>query len=103
MKKEIVYQKPCKKKICGSEYVKRGCIVQHRTFWKYFYNSMPRKIADLIKAKEGATKYQLHYVGIQVCCGVFTKMFLSNTMLCVGMYLILIHKCYLIRWYDLDI
>ena len=41
---------------------------------------MPRKIADLIKANEGATKYQLHGVGVQVCCCVFIKMYLSNTM-----------------------
>ena len=50
---EISNQKPCKKKICESEYVKRG-IVYHRTFWKNFYNPMPRKIADRIKAKGGA-------------------------------------------------
>ena len=76
---EISNQKPCKKKICGSKSVKRG-IVQHRTFWKNFYNPMPRKIADLIQAKGGATKYRLHGVGVQVCCCVFIKMYLSNTM-----------------------
>ena len=51
MKKEISNQNQCKRKICRSEYVKRG-IVLHGTFWKSFYNSMLRKIADLIKAKQ---------------------------------------------------
>ena len=51
MKKEISNQNQCKRKICRSEYVKRG-IVLHETFWKSFYNSMLRKIADLIKAKQ---------------------------------------------------
>ena len=56
---------------------------------------MPRKIADLIKAKGGATKYRLHGVGVQVCCCVFINMYLSNTMFLVHirMYLIFIHKC----------
>ena len=78
---EINNQTPCKKKMCGRKYVKRG-IVKHRTFWKNFYNPMPKNIADLIKAKGGATKYRLHGVGVQVCCCVFFKMYLSNNILC---------------------
>ena len=35
------------------------------------YNLMPRKIANVIKAKGGAMKYYLYYIGIQVCCCVF--------------------------------
>ena len=65
---------------CGRKYVNRG-IMQHRTVWKNFYNSLPRKIADLIKAKWVATKYQLRDVGVQVCWCVFIKMYLSITML----------------------
>ena len=57
--------------------------------WKQVYeawysvapnNPMSRKIADLIKAKRGATKYRLHGLGVHVCCCVFIKIYLSNTM-----------------------
>ena len=41
------------------------------------YNSMPRNIADLIKAKAGATKYRIYDVGVQVCCYVFIEMYLK--------------------------
>ena len=46
------------------------------------YNSMPRRIADLIKAKESAAKYLLCDVSEQVCCCVF-----------IGKYFIFIYKC----------
>ena len=55
MKKDISNQKQRIKKICESTYVKCG-IVQHQTVKKNFYNSMPRKITDLITAKGGVTK-----------------------------------------------
>ena len=55
MKKDISNQKQCIKKICGSKYVKCG-IVYHQMFRENFYNPKPRKIADLITAKGGATK-----------------------------------------------
>ena len=45
------------------------------------YNSMSRRISDLIKAKGGATNYWLYDVGVQVCCCGFIEMYLSNTML----------------------
>ena len=38
-------------------------------------NLMPRSIADLIKAKGGATKYRIYDVGVQVCCYVFIGMY----------------------------
>ena len=31
------------------------------------YSSMPRKNADLIKAKEGATKHWIYNLGVHVC------------------------------------
>ena len=49
--------------------------------WKNFYNSMPRKITDLIKPRGGATKYLLHDVCVQVCCSIFIGMKSSSTML----------------------
>ena len=42
-----------------------------------FYNSMPRRIAALIKANGGATKYCLYDVGGQVCCCVFIGMYIN--------------------------
>ena len=41
-----------------------------------FSYSMPMKIADLIKAKGGSTKYWLYDVGVLVCCA-FIGMYLS--------------------------
>ena len=55
MQKEISNQMSCK-----IRYVKRVCKAWYSVapnVLEEFYNSMPRKIADLIKAKEGAIKY----------------------------------------------
>ena len=40
------------------------------------YNAMPRRISDLIKAKESATKYLLNDVDVPVCCCVSIGMYL---------------------------
>ena len=45
-----------------------------RNVLKEFYNSMPRKSADLIKAKGGATKYCHYDVGVQCRC-VFIEVY----------------------------
>ena len=50
MKKEIANQMLSKKR-CGSEYVKHGIVLEE------LYNLKPRRIADLIKANRGQTKY----------------------------------------------
>ena len=55
MKKEISNQMSCKRR-----YVKRVCKAWYSVVpnvLEEFYNSMPRKIEDLIKAEEGAIKY----------------------------------------------
>ena len=63
---------------------------------------MPRRIADLIKAKGDATKYQLYDVGVQCCC-VFIEMYLKYVVVFfVEFYLEFIFKyCLIIRFYDL--
>ena len=111
-KKEIGNLKLCKKKkICGSGYVKLDK-VQHHKSWKKFYNSMPRRIADLIKAKGDATKYWLWYRCTmllcfhgnvyKVCCCAFIGMHLKYVVFFIGIYFEFIFKCCLIiRWYDL--
>ena len=65
------------------------------------YNSMPRRIVDLIKATGDATKYQLYDVGEQCC--VFIEMYLKYVVVFfVEFYLEFIFKCCLIiRFYDL--
>ena len=44
---------------------------------KELYNSMPRRIADLIKVKRGTTKYWTNDVGVQVSCCVFIRKYLK--------------------------
>ena len=79
-KKEIGNQMLCKKKnmwkrVCEAWYSVAPNILEE------FYNSMPRRIADLNKDKVGATKFCLYDVGEQECCYVFIGMYL-RMLLC---------------------
>ena len=123
-----------KKRSVTKCYVKRICLEATLRAWysiapnvlEELYNSMPMRIADLIKAKKGATKYWLYDACVKICCCVFIGMNLSM-LLCqwknvfkvcccvfVGMYLkydvvfsleciwyLNTKCCLIIRWYDL--
>ena len=67
MKKEVGNQMLCKKKgmwkrVCEAWYSVAQNILGE------LYNSMPRRIADLNKDKESATKFCLYDVGEQESC-----------------------------------
>ena len=70
MQKYIGNQIPCKKEDMWQQVCEAWYSVAPKVL-EVLYNLMPRKIANLIKAKGGATKYYLYYIGIQVCCCVF--------------------------------
>ena len=74
IKKVIGNQLPCKRevmwdRVCDARYSVAPNVLEE------LYNSMPRRIADLYKAKGGATNYQINDVGVQVCCCVFFGMY----------------------------
>ena len=71
-KKEIGNQMLCKKKnmlkrVCEAWYSVASNILEELD------NSMPRRIADLNKDKEGATKFCLNDVCEQECCYVLIE------------------------------
>ena len=59
------------------------------------YNSLPRRNADLIKAKGAETKYWLYDIGVQ-CCVFSLECFKVCCCVLVGMHLKFIFKCCLI-------
>ena len=75
MKKEMGNQMRCK----IEEMVKRVCEARYSVALNVLgelYNSMPRRIADLIEANKDATKYRLYDVGEQwrfVFIGMYIK------------------------------
>ena len=66
-----MYKEEMLKWVCEAWYSEAPNILEE------LYNSMPRRIADLIKAKGGARKYWFYDVGVQVCCFIFIGMYLK--------------------------
>ena len=76
MKKEIGNQMPCIKEEMW-KWVKEAWYSVAPNFLEELYNSMPRRIADIMIANGAATKYWLYDVGQQVYCCVFIGMYLK--------------------------